>query len=333
MGDPPVSPAVMAGNFLDDINVFLSELSTIEPESDCSFHQHAQINADDAAYHDMADLFGFKTKTNPYQYECPLSKKHTHSDCLMHLSEHINCFFDGEHPTRKSYYEYMAIQESIQPARTIYTGNYVFNPQGLYFFIPFSHLKLRMAGPTLGRLIKATIGERFISANLPMLHKRTIDTSKQAEFRAGIKHQQKTVDISHEFVRQFYGDVMLFSIQELTQLHYPDKPLNSKTVRNIVLSTYKSIRDKYQSKHLTTVIKINTLEKLLEDKGNWWSSNSEFKAHMQIFIDNMQLNFGEYASAYEKIDKADAMLADIIESIRNYPEAITQWNQSLKLKQ
>jgi len=48
---------------------------------------------------------------------------------------------------------------------------------------PVRHLRLRMSGPTAGRLIQAEIGDRFASANLPMLHRRTAADDVQDEFR------------------------------------------------------------------------------------------------------------------------------------------------------
>jgi len=328
VGDPPVSPAVMASNLLDDLISFLSELSSKKADASCNYHQQVQKNVDDAAYHDMADLFGFQLKTHRYQYNCPLSGEHNHIDCLIDFSQHLNRFFDGEHPTRKSHYEYQYVPESIQPARTIYTGNYVFDSSGLEFFIPFSSLKLRMAGPTLGRLIKARIGRRFVQANLPMLHKRTVNNYNHAEFRAGVIRQQSEINISHEFIRQFYGDVMLFSIQELSEKHYPEKAPSYNIIHQTVYRTYQSLLDKYNIKHSQTVKKISTLLRLIKDERNWWYNNNEFQKNMAIFIKNMELNFGPQASAYQSIDNSDDILRRIIEAIISYPDSVTLWQKT-----
>ena len=95
-------------------------------------------------------------------------------------------------------------------ARTVYTGNYVIRPENLRYFIPFATLKLRMAGPVLGRILKMRLKHRFVSANLPMLHNRTVDSIGQSEYRAGVINTNQSIDLSNEFIRQFYGDVMLF---------------------------------------------------------------------------------------------------------------------------
>ena len=74
------------------------------------------------------------------------------------LARRLNGFFDGEHPTRKTPYEHESVMDEIRMARTIYTGNYVIRPECLRYYIPFAPLKLRMAGPVLGRIIRAELG-------------------------------------------------------------------------------------------------------------------------------------------------------------------------------
>ncbi|MHB1292300.1 MAG: hypothetical protein ACYCY5_08955, partial [Sulfuricella sp.] len=149
-------------------------------------HSTRPRDDDEASYHDMAALFGFKPTKESVQYQCSIADEHDNSRCFSHFSSKLNRFFYGEHPTRKTYYRHEDLMASVRPARTIYTGNYIFKPEGLKYFIPFATLKLRMAGPVLGRLIKSEIGERFVSANLPMLHKRTVRATGQSEFRPGI---------------------------------------------------------------------------------------------------------------------------------------------------
>ena len=71
VGDPPVSPAVMAGNFLDDVAGFLHEMAASDPAQ--PYRLHAANTSDaDAAYHDMAGLFGFDNPTDAYRFRCTL---------------------------------------------------------------------------------------------------------------------------------------------------------------------------------------------------------------------------------------------------------------------
>lgn len=60
VGDPPVSPAVMAENFLEDVIGFLEQMATCDPELPCQLHHSARPENNEAAYHDMASLFVLK---------------------------------------------------------------------------------------------------------------------------------------------------------------------------------------------------------------------------------------------------------------------------------
>ena len=339
VGDPPVSPAVMAGNFLEDLIAFTRKIATHKQQADCAFHQHNTSNADDAAYHDMADLFGFKSSLESYQYSCMLKERHDHAQCFTELSHKLSQFFDGEHPTRKSYYEYENVQASIKSARTIYTGNYIFNENGLQYFIPFANLKLRMAGPVLGRVIKSDIGERFASANLPMLHKRTVQTIKQSEFRPGVTHQENMIDLSGEFTRQFYGDAMLFSMQALTELGYPYTPTSNQQISTIVANTINSMKEKYTIKHTENIKKIDNLKLLINNPQHWWNTDStlkDAKQNFDRFIQNIELNFGKNAQVYSAIFSATCVnkyQLDITNALINYSNDITLWNDTLNEKQ
>jgi len=336
VGDPPVSPSVMAGNFLEDLLAFTSKIAKYEAHTNCEFHQTNAVNADDAAYHDMADLFGFKPSSESYQYNCMLEGQHDNAQCFAALCNKLSQFFDGEHPTRKSYYEYTNVEESIKPARTIYTGNYIFNSKGLQHFIPFANLKLRMAGPVLGRIIKSIIGERFVSANLPMLHKRTVQAIQQSEFRPGVEHQDNIIDLSGEFVRQFYGDVMLFSMQTLTESGFPNTDASKQQISTIVENTINSMQEKYNTKHLENIKKLEKLKSIINDPQHWWNHNAdltESKLYFTTFIQNIDYNFGSNAKVYSQLFSANSIeryQSDITTALLSYTNDQTSWNELLK---
>jgi len=336
VGDPPVSPSVMAGNFLQDLIAFTSTIANYDSQASCEFHQSDTVNIDDAAYHDMADLFGFKSSNDSYQYNCMLEGQHDHTQCFAALCNKLSQFFDGEHPTRKSYYEYENVEASLKPARTIYTGNYIFNSKGLQYFIPFANLKLRMAGPVLGRTIKSIIGERFVSANLPMLHKRTVQAIQQSEFRPGVDHQENTIDLSGEFVRQFYGDVMLFSMQALTESGYPNTQTSKQQISSIVENTINSMKEKYSIKHSENIKKLERLKSIVNDPQNWWNLNAaltESKSHFTTFIHNIDYNFGSDANVYSQLfstNNIERYQSEITTALLSYTNDQTSWNELLK---
>ena len=334
VGDPPVSPAVMAGNFLDDIAAFLFDMEGCAPDDACSFHD-AVRHADDAAYHDMAELFGFR-QAEAFRYRCTLTGPHDHARCFTDFAAKLGRFFDGEHPTRRSVYEPAELMTTVKPARTIYTGNYVFTPAGLDYFIPFAALKLRMAGPTLGRIIKAELGERFVSANLPMLHRRTVEAIGQSEFRPGIERTQQHVDLSGEFERQYFGDVMLFSIERLTGTGYPAGELSESNIAAAVTDTDSQMYAHYAETHRQTIARIDRLQAAFEQPTQWWQQQpdlADVRARFHQFIDNMRRNFGDGSAAWQLLNDVEhrrSRMQAITEAIAGYREVRALWHTLLE---
>ncbi|MBK6741850.1 MAG: hypothetical protein IPG66_02305 [Hydrogenophilales bacterium] len=336
VGDPPVSPAVMAGTFLDDVLAFLNEMAGLAPDSACTFHGATAQGTGDAAYHDMAELFGFKAAADPCRYRCPLAGAHDQAACFADFAGRLKRFFDGEHPTRRSFYQADDPVAGLTPARTIYTGNYVFTPEGLDWFIPFAALKLRMAGPTLGRIIRAEMGDAFVAANLPMLHKRTVAALGQSEFRPGIERASDRVDLSGEFERQYFGDVMLFTMERLTEQGYPDRQPTPDAVAGMVDGIETGMRQRYKNKQVQIVEKIDRLDTLFNEPGRWWNSDdclAGARADFSRFIDNMRGNFAADAPGWRLIESARhgaARKAAIGEAILRYRDDRDAWRNALR---
>lgn len=328
VGDPPVSPAVMAGNFLDDVAAFLYTMTACAPGAACEFHA-ARRHADDAAYHDMADLFGFKT-AKPFRYHCTLSGAHGNAQCFSDFAARLARFFDGEHPTRRSVYQSGDMLASLTPARTIYTGNYVISADGLEYFIPFAALKLRMAGPTLGRIIKAELGERFVSANLPLLHRRTVASSGQAEFRPGVERSSVRVDLGGEFERQYFGDVMLFAMERLA-----GGVTGKQDIAAVVDEVEAQMHTRYGEKHRAVVQQIADLRALYQQPQHWWHGEmalAEARGNFEQFIADMQHNFGDDSRAWQLINDSahrQARKTAIITAIADYPAQRRAWHAAL----
>jgi len=302
VGDPPVSPAVMAGNFLDDVAGFLHEMAASDPEK--PYRPNAANTSDaDAAYHDMAGLFGFANPADAYRYRCTLEGPPSNTDCFGDFAQRLKRFFHGEHPTRITWYRHQPALESVQPARTVYTGNYVFRPRALNWFIPFAPLRLRMSGPTLGRLMKAGLGNRFVSANLPMLHTRTLDATGEAEFRPGVVTEADSIDLADEFERQFFGDVMLFTVERLAAQGFPQQAVSSEAVAATLDAVHADLAQQYRARHAEIVKKLETLTRLLNAPAHWWHAPAYAQALAQFraFLDNMQRNFGADSPGHARI--------------------------------
>ena len=343
VGDPPVSPSVMAGNFQQDIENFLKTIEKLNPDGPCQFHQHETDSKDDAAYHDMANLFGFSSHEQAFDYHCTLQGQHNNADCFSDFSDKLGHFFYGEHPTRKTFFHYENGFSATTPARTVYTGNYVIKPENLDHFIPFATLKLRMAGPVLGRLLNARLQNKFVSANLPMLHNRTVDSTGQAEFRAGVKSHDDTncsgIDLGNEFIRQFYGDVMLFSIKKITESGLPYKSIDSHSIQPVLDATYDSIKANYIKKHNTVLQLKSQIQTHLNDQASWWNKLSDesknihqAKINFNNFLSNIQSNFDESSFAYQQIfssNHATKYLESILHAILHYQIDMDSWKKTL----
>jgi hypothetical protein len=330
VGDPPVSPAVMTRNFLDDVLAFLAQMTKRDPAAACSHHAATSASGD-AAYHDMADLFGFKP-ADSYAYPCPLidahGDAHTEADCFANFDHRVNSFFYGEHPTRISGYVPGELLASVQPARTVYAGNYVCRPEALRYFIPFASLRLRMSGPTLGRIVKAELGPRFVSANLPMLHKRTVESGGQSEFRPGIETTQATIDMSGEFERQFYGDVMLFSVEKLAPEGGLCRPASADFSR-ILEETRTAMLARYNERQQAIQEKLGRLEALLDDPAHWWHDKA---AGFRQFAANVRRNFGDISSGHARINDAanwTQWRGKLLDVLTHYAEDRAAWSQLL----
>lgn len=335
VGDPPVSPAVMAGTFLDDVIAFVRLIAQCQMDDPCQFHNQGERKVDEAAYHDMANLFGFRKAAESYTYRCTLGGEHDHARCLNDFSGKLNNFFYGEHPTRKSYFDCVQSPGDTLAARTIYTGNYIFNAEGLDYFIPFASLKLRMAGPVLGRLIKSELQELFVSANLPMLHKRTVEQSGQSEFRPGIESDIDRIDLSGEFERQFFGDVMLFTIERLIEIGFPLQRLSCDVIKPMLESVENEMRQRYAQIQVEILEKSRLLHGLFFNGNNWWNSTpclASARENFRRFLLNVETNFGEDSKSFQYLDSQtnrEQRHTCMIKAISTYADDRHAWKKML----
>ncbi len=340
VGDPPVSPAVMAANFLDDVMAFFTRLEQAGATQACTFHAPPPAAASSgAAYHDMAGLFGFENKNTRFPYRCLLEGKHDHTACLRDFAQRLAAFFFGEHLTRKTVFSYGNGFDKLTPARTIYPGNYIVNHEGLKHIIPFGHLRLRMSGPTAGRLIAAEINHRFASFNMPHLHRRTTAAGLGDAFRPGVEleegKEQENIDLSNEFERQFFGDLMLFTTEALVNQADVNKPFEKDCVARIMALKEKELLTLYQQKHDAIREKNRQLEELVFNAGHWWLDLPDLSGalrQVRAFIDNIHHNFGEQSLAWQQIQSAEHRAErkqQIIEALINYRAERDVWDRVL----
>ena len=334
VGDPPVSPSVMAANFLQDVTAFLQQLAVMKASHSCQFHQAGAVT-EDAAYHDMASLFGFEKRQSHFDYHCSLQGVHDNLNCFSEFSERVNAFFFGEHLTRKTSFIYQKSFMDLSPARTIYPGNYIVNYDGLKYIIPFGDLRLRMSGPTAGRLIQAEIQQRFMSVNMPMLHTRTLQDNSASDFRPGVEKQAETINLTDEFERQFFGDLMLFTVVKLSGQGDFEKMFEVEGIKQAIDIVEQELLALYQAKHEKIKQTNRELENLLNDKTKWWHS-TEYDERakpaiqkIQQFINNIELNFGGQSEAYLQIlstNHREQRKRQIIQALLSYRHQREVWD-------
>ncbi|MGQ9684925.1 MAG: hypothetical protein ACUVT2_01285 [Thiobacillaceae bacterium] len=332
VGDPPVSPGVMANTMLDDVLAFFSALAAEDPHAPCRFHGKS-TPSQGAAYHDMADLFGY-APAPPAPYRCPLPGAHDHIATLDHFAAGLKQFFDGVHPTRRSLFE---VDEPLRlaPARTVYTGNYVITDAALAWFIPFADLKLRMAGPTLGRLLKAELKDRFVCASLPLWHGRTLAGLGRSECRPGVVHTADGVDLRGEFERQYYGDVLLFSIEALTDLGYPHTNPGADVIRRTVAAVEARLHARYLSHQSAVEGRIDRLSTMLSENAYWWNTGvaaAPARQALARFLHDLKHNFGLKAAPWRAISATDTRATrrdQLCRAIMRYPAERTAWQEAL----
>jgi hypothetical protein len=341
VGDPPVSPAVMAGNFLDDVTAYFARLAQLRGADGCRFHDPVQAFSAEASYgavyHDMAGLFGFDNIPTTFPYLCPLQGKHDHAACLRTFSGRLAGFFFGEHLTRKTFFSYDGGFSELTPARTVYPGNTIVNYEGLKFVIPFGHLRLRMSGPTAGRLIAAEIHDRFASANLPHLHRRTNKKGLSDAFRPGVtlteSGEQATIDLSNEFERQFFGDLMLFTTEELVTGTDVLKPFKQDSVVRLMEKKEHELLALYRQKHEAIQEKAGKLGDLVFSARHWWVDDPELAGalrQVRAFLDNIHRNFSEQSAAWLAIQSAEHRAErkqQILNALLNYRTERDAWDR------
>ncbi len=335
VGDPPVSPAVMINTFLEDLLSFFEIISELEPSDNCVFHEPVLSHAFSANYHDMATLFGYQGKASPEKYACPLKGNHTVYDTLTDFAKRVMDFFYGLHPTRTQFYRHPGDATNIEHARTVYTGNYVLSSDGLRHFIPFAHLNLRMAGPTLGRILKQQIKDRFVSANLPLSHRRVRADNTIHEFRSGVSRNRESPDLSGEFFRQFWGDVMLFSVESLTETGFPEKTVPIDEISSVVSSVHERLYHAYKEKQAVTMEKIRELNHYLSGKRYWWNSNDHLHDSVNRFKRFSQLVDDNFGAQSKNPDVISDRIAEgiwtrkIVHAIHNFSRDTELWDAVL----
>jgi hypothetical protein len=194
-----------------------------------------------------------------------------------------------------------------------------------------------MAGPTLGRILRGKIREKFVSANLPLLHKRTGAEDHINEFRSGVIHKGDALDLSGEFLRQFWGDVMLFSVEAVSEIGYPEKLLRTSEIADSVKKVQERIWRTYIEHQTAAAEKVLKLRHLLSDPTRWWNGRPETKSsvsNLLTFVSLVERNFGPSSKAIKTLSdqiEDGSSTKKIMAALNSYYEDERTWNEFLKL--
>jgi hypothetical protein len=136
-----------------------------------------------------------------------------------------------------------------------------------------------------------------------MLHTRTLDATGEAEFRPGVITQSDAIDLADEFERQFYGDVMLFSVERLAAQGFPQQELSRDAIAAALDAVHADLALQYRTRHAAIVKKLAALSALLDSPAHWWHA-PEYAgalAQFRVFLDNTQRNFGTDSPGHARI--------------------------------
>lgn len=126
---------------------------------------------------------------------------------------------------------------------------------------------------------------------------------------------------------------MLFTIEKLGSLGYPQQALAPEAIAEALASTHENLRRQYDEKRLAILEKLDALKALVDDPKNWWNqspAHAEAVHNFQVFIGNIAHNFGDpaYGKIHAPANEAKRH-AEIIEAISRYAEDRKAWAEVL----
>jgi hypothetical protein len=115
----------------------------------------------------------------------------------------------------------------------------------------------------------------------------------------------RVIDLCDEFERQFHGDVMLFSMQQLTARGYPGTALDAAEIEATLCAMQHEMRAKYRDRQAVILDRLARLNSLLHDPAQWWQRRDDLavaRARFDAFAGNIEHNFGAASPCTAHID-------------------------------
>ncbi len=140
-------------------------------------------------------------------------------------------------------------------------------------------------------------------ARHPDLHSR-----HPGESRDPANAPRAAIDLSNEFERQFFGDLMLFTSEALVTEADVRMPFEKEIVARIMTQKEQELLALYQQKHDAIEERSRKLDALVFDAGHWWLDDPDLAGalhQVRAFIDNIDHNFGAQSPAWRQIQSTD----------------------------
>jgi hypothetical protein len=137
---------------------------------------------------------------------------------------------------------------------------------------------------------------------------------------------------ANEFERQFFGDLMLFSTEELVKQADVNQPFAQDTVEAVIARKEPELLALYRQKHEAIVASNRQLHELVFNAGHWWLRAPGLALalrQVQAFSDNIERNFCEHALAWRQIQSAGHRAQrkrQIVEALMSYRAERDAWD-------
>jgi uncharacterized protein (DUF924 family) len=133
---------------------------------------------------------------------------------------------------------------------------------------------------------------------------------------------------------------MLFSMQRLTALGYPGRPLDAADCGGNLCAMQHEMRAKYRVRQLSILDRLAALEQpALHDPAHWWQRSDDLavaRARFDAFAGNIEHNFGAASPCQARLDdparRAD-WRARQCAAITGLPASRQQWAKALQMLQ
>jgi hypothetical protein len=159
---------------------------------------------------------------------------------------------------------------------------------------------------------------------------RLLEQESKAECRPGVSWQSTEVDLGGEFQRQFLGDLMLFTVEQLAGQGYPEQGSDVDRLDGLLESVIEDMQAKYSAQaaaNLALAAELRALWQGWRGTSGAWSqtlADAEIWQRMEAFIDNLERTFSAQVGLSLHVD---AWRTRLKAGLLDYPKAQRAWRR------